>query len=320
MAKKLRILTFNHHESFLNAMAPLGHEFDIVIRKGDLSLAWNTANRQPPENFRLIDFPDAKMGLKNKAYDVVIAHTVKNLLWLFWINRVLTVFVAHIPLYWDRPARIAKSLGKLLTVWLYRATHRFQFLAVSDWKRATWGFQGPVARFFPIPFPREFIAKDKARGVVPVVVGNGIATRGPELGWDLLAPLTREFPIRILGRNREIPGAVVPETYPEFVKQFSAAHFYIYTIRQPEGDGYNTAMLEAMNLGLPVVTIANPSSPIVHGVNGLVGNSVAELRSHVRQLLLQPEIVERLGTGAQQTVRTMFTEEAFLQAWREVLP
>ena len=319
MAKQLCILTFNHHESFLNAMAPLGHQFDVVIKKDGLDLSWNTANRQPPANFRLIDFVEARTLLKQSAYDAVVAHTVKNLVWLFWIARVRTVFIAHIPLFWDRPGRILKSLGKLATVWLYRLTHPLQFLAVSEWKRASWGFSGPVAHFFPVPFPSQYLAPTKDKGVVPVVVGNGIASRGLELGWDLLAPLVREFPIRILGRNPDIPGAVSPGSYAEFIRLFSSAHFYVYTIRQPEGDGYNTAMLEAMNLGLPVVTIANPSSPIVHGINGLVAATPAELRAHIRQLLLHPEALTALGQGAQHTVRSMFTEEAFLRAWRETL-
>ncbi len=319
MAKQLRILTFNHHESFLNAMAPLGHQFDVVIKKGSLNLSWNTANRQPPANFRLIDFEEARTKLKEGSYDAVVVHTVKNLLWLFWISRVLTIFIAHIPLYRDRPNRIIKSIGKLATVWLYRLTHRFRFVAVSEWKRASWGMSGPVARFFPVPFPTEFLATEKDKGVVPVVVGNGIASRGKELGWDLLAPLVKEFPIRILGKNSDIPGAIVPKTYAEFIRHFSSAHFYVYTIQLPEGDGYNTAMLEAMQLGLPVVTIANPSSPIVHGVNGLVAQSPAELRQHIKQLLLHPENLERLGQGARETVRSLFTEEAFLQAWREAL-
>ena len=320
MGKQLRILTFNHHESFLNAMAPLGHAFDVVVQKGHLNLSWNLANRQPPQNFRLIDFDEARGLLKRGDYDVVVAHTVKNLLWLFWINRALTVFVAHIPLYWDRPTRSVKSFGKLALVWLYRLTHRFKFLAVSEWKKATWGLEGPVARFFPIPFPPEFLAPAKADGVVPVVVGNGMATRGGELGWDLLLPLTQEFPIRILGKNPEIEGALAPRDYAEFVRLFSAAHFYIYPIRQPEGDGYNTAMLEAMNMGLPVVTIANPSSPIVHEVNGLVAATPAELRVCVRRLIEHPEMIPRLGIAAQETVQRTFTKERFLQAWREVLP
>ena len=320
MAKELRILTFNHHESFLNAMAPLGHRFDIVTRKGDLDLSWNKAARQAPANFRLVSYEDIQQDLKQGAYDVVIAHTVKNLLWLFWINRTLTIFVAHIPLFWDRPSRALKSLGKLTLVWLYRWTHSFQFVAVSDWKRSSWGMSGPVVQFFPVPFPSSALAPSKAPGVIPVVVGNGIATRGAELGWDLLAPLAQEFPIRILGRNPEIPGATIPKNYQEFVGLFSAAHFYVFTIRQPEGDGYNTAMLEAMLLGLPVVTIANPSSPIIHGVNGLVAKDGGELRQHIRLLLLNPQLIAGLGTAAQQTVRTLFTEEAFLHAFREVLP
>ncbi|MCX6130303.1 MAG: glycosyltransferase, partial [Proteobacteria bacterium] len=228
-------------------------------------------------------------------------------------------FVAHIPLYWDRPSRSLKSLGKLLVLWIYGLRHRLRSVAVSEWKQSTWGLRGSIVRFFPIAFPSHLLAAQKARTIIPVIVGNGIRSRGLELGWDLLQTLVKEFPLRILGRNPDIPEATQPRDYAEFVQLFSESHFYVFTIRQPEGDGYNTAMLEAMRLGLPVVTIANPSSPIIHGFNGLVAQSLPELRQHIKTLMLSPSLIEKLGAAAQETVTSQFSEQSFLAAWREAL-
>ena len=317
--KKRRILTINHHESFISALAPLGHQFDIITRKGSLDLSWNPSSRQPPKNFRLIDFDEAKKCLSSGHYDLVICHTVKNLLWFFPFRCHKTIFVAHIPLYWTGPWSSLKSFFKLTTLKIYRWFRGLYFIAVSPWKQQTWGQKGHVACFYPIPFPTQWLAREKLPKITPVTVGNRIKERGDELGWDLLEQLLACFPIRVLGKNPAIQGSTLAASFPEFVRLFSECHFYIYTVRQPQGDGYNTAMLEAMLQGMPVVTIANPSSPIIHGVNGLIAHSVDELKHHIQTLLDDPDLVARLGTEARKTVEKSFSAEGFLSPWREVI-
>ena len=93
----------------------------------------------------------------------------------------------------------------------------------------------------------------------------------------------------------------------------------VYTIVQPDGNGYNTALLEAMLLGLAVVTIANPSSPTVRGVNGLIGDNLEELCQHLITLTKNPELRATLGQNAKRTVQSVFNEEGFLNSWRKAL-
>jgi glycosyltransferase involved in cell wall biosynthesis len=87
----------------------------------------------------------------------------------------------------------------------------------------------------------------------------------------------------------------------------------------PWGDGYNTAMLEAMRMGMAVVTVENPSSPIIHGVNGLVGKTEEELLEHIYRLRTDHELVKKLGQAAIQTIERDFSEANFISVWRSII-
>ena len=45
---------------------------------------------------------------------------------------------------------------------------------------------------------------------------------------------------------------------------------YLNTLVEDYEDGYNLALLEAMSAGMPVISIANKTSPIENGVNGYI--------------------------------------------------
>ena len=79
------------------------------------------------------------------------------------------------------------------------------------------------------------------------------------------------------------------------------------------------AMLEAMQMGMAIVTVDNPSSPIIHGVNGLIGKNRDELIAHCRFLLANPLEVDRLGGTAAATVERDFSQARFLDVWKQVL-
>ncbi len=316
----MKILTFNHHEPFLSSMADLGYDFDIVTAKGSLDLSWNPTQRTPPGNFRFIKFEEGKKLLVQGQYDAVVCHTIKNLVWLFFSKPKLTIFVAHIPLFWHSPWLALKSSIKVITLALYMATHTTRFTAVSEFKRASWRlFSGELVRFYPVPFPQHLISKKSPHEVITVTVGNGIKKRGAELGWDLLEEILKKEKIRILGRNPDIPSALVPQSFADYVKLFTESHIYIYTIKYPMGDGYNTAMLEAMLQGMPVITIQNPSSPITDGKNGFVVTTTDEILKKIDELKKNPRLRETMGEEARKTVESSFTRENFLAAWRRVL-
>ena len=312
----LKILTFNHHESFLCTLAGVGHEFDVVQRYKGLDLSWNRQRRDVPANFRLIDWDNhLKLRVQEGYYDLIILHTVKNLLWFlpFRANRFL--FIAHIPLYFDHPLRLAKALVKRGILTLFRATRPCQVVAVSSRKLQAWHVDGQAIPLAPAAMPQAHYAEP----LRAVAVGNHIVERGEELGAGLLMALKAASPITTVGVNAGLPDNLLPVdfcTYREALRDFS---IYVYTVTGDQGDGYNTAMLEAMAMGMAVVTIANPSSPIEHGVNGLVGQTKEELLGYLQKLQGDAQLVRTLGEAARRTVEERFSGAQFLVRWREAI-
>ncbi len=313
----MKILTFNHHESYLCSLSDLGYEMDVVIKYESLELPWKVNQRTPPTNLTLVNFDETiKHRLKNGYYDVVICHTIKNLLWLFWYFTPRYIFIAHIPLFFYNPSLFLKAIFKKLIYQVFKWTHKVKFFAVSEFKRRMWKEQGTVAVLSPQHFP---LVKYSKENIQIVVVGNEFKERGIELGYPYIESLASDFPINIIGVNPHIPKAFKPNSFEEFQERFSECQIYLYTISYPYGDGYNTAMLEAMNMGMAVVTVVNPSSPITHNKNGLVAKNLSELREHLNYLLSKPEEIKRLGQAAKKTIQDKFSKEQFIEAWRDLL-
>lgn len=317
---KRPILTFNHHESYLCALAGVQADFDVVTRRGPLDLSWNIRARSVPPNMRLKDFDAVKNDIKSGRYRVIICHTIKNLFWLLPYQRRHLVFVAHIPLFRNSFGQRVKGGLKRAIVVFWQKVFKLQVIAVSEFKRDSWAVEAEVAKFFPVPFAPELLAAGKSPEVSGAYVGNLIQERGTELGWPTLQVLLQKnLPIRVLGNNPAIPGAHVPRDFADFVREFSKAHFYVYPVKPSDGDGYNTASLEAMLLGLPTVAIANPTSPIVHEQNGLVAQDVQEMEKHIQRLTADDDLRLRLGVAARETVLREFSPEAFWQTWAKVI-
>ena len=95
-----KILTFNHHETYLAWLAQTGHHFDVVTQYGSLSLPWLHDRVPCPPNVNLVPWgKEVKKKLQEGYYDVVLCHTVKNLVWMFPYRRSKFIFLQHIPLF-----------------------------------------------------------------------------------------------------------------------------------------------------------------------------------------------------------------------------
>lgn len=313
----MKILTFNHHESYLCSLAGTQHKFDVVTKYKRLNLSWNKASRDVPPNFRLVEFDqEIVQNLKNGVYDVVICHTIKNLLWLFPFRRTKYIFIGHIPLFFYSIPLATKAFFKKLLFLLFSWTHHVHFVAVSEFKRHHWGQKGSVIVLTPEEFPS---LKQKEGYQKILVVCNALLNRKLELGFDMIEKIIDDgFPLTIVGNNPGAPNTFKPKDFAEFQEFITRFRIYLYTIQQPYGDGYNTAMLEVMNMGMAIVTIQNPSSPIKHNVNGLVGSNVQELIHHLNFLLNSPDEVDRLGKAAKQTIQDHFSKQRFLDGWNNV--
>jgi len=313
----MKILTFNHHEPYLCSLAEVGEEFDVIVKYKSLDLAWNKSAHPVPENMNLVSYDNViKQRLKDGYYDLVICHTIKNLLWLFKFWKCNFIFVAHIPLFRYEFGLRVKSFFKKVFWNIFKRLHKAHFVAVSEFKRCSWGEKGDVI----ILSPKYLGPLREGAGYHSVaVVCNDLNSRKEELGLSLIQSLRDTFSIEIIGKNPGIDGATQPKDFQEFRQIFSSHRIYLYTIKYPYGDGYNTAMLEAMKMGMAIVTVENPSSPIVHGDNGLVFRNLAEAIACLRALLNDQAFVDTLGRRAKEYVDECFSQEAFVQGWKSVL-
>lgn len=313
----MRILTFNHHESFIASLAQTGHEWFVVTNYKGLDLRWSESGAPLPNNIHLRDWSEVEPQLKAGYFDKVVCHTVKNLFWLWRFRFVRIVFIAHIPLFTHTLVLRCKSLFKKLAWRWAKRWFKASFVAVSEFKRKSWNEAGEVIVLTPrILSPIDYsFAKARA-----TVVCNQLANRADELGLELIMKLVeKDLPIVVIGNNPGIAFSVKPSSREDFEKLFRGNYVYLYTIRQPYGDGYNTAMLEAMAMGMAIVTVANPSSPIQHNVNGLVANSAEELATNLETLFDDRELARRLGREAMATIERDFSQEKFVESWNNVL-
>ena len=115
----------------------------------------------------------------------------------------------------------------------------------------------------------------------------------------------------LVGHNPELPGVRASQNWNELKQILQQHRFFIHTAKPQLEDGYNTATLEAMAAGLPVLGNRHPTSPIVHGVSGFLSDDPAELNIYARQLLEDRDLAAEMGRAAQRVVTEQFSGEAF---------
>jgi glycosyltransferase involved in cell wall biosynthesis len=93
-----------------------------------------------------------------------------------------------------------------------------------------------------------------------------------------------------------------------------AYRFYFNPIRYTS---LPLSVLEAMEIGLPVVALATTElvTVIKDGENGYIDTNVENLIESMRQLLANPEEARRVGEASRRTVRERFGLERFVADW-----
>jgi glycosyltransferase involved in cell wall biosynthesis len=150
-------------------------------------------------------------------------------------------------------------------------------------------------------------------------VCNHFRERGSILGWEAHQDACRGVPSLVIGENRNLPASRVSESWEDLKDQYRSCRVYLHTAIHPYEDGFNLSVLEAMATGMPVATLAHPTSPIRDNVSGVVCDSPAELRERILWLLAKPEEAFRLGRGALQKLKQEFPIEKFCREWESVV-
>ena len=157
----------------------------------------------------------------------------------------------------------------------------------------------------------------KERGIVVV---NGLRSRGRRLGADVFTAVRDRagVPLDLVGIDSTSLGGlgeVAPPDLPGFLAQY---RFYFHPVRYTS---LGLSLCEAMMVGLPVVGLATTELPtiVTDGVDGFVSNDVDHLVDVMRTLLDDADLATRVGAAAHDTALRRFSLGRFTAAWESVL-
>lgn len=314
----LRILTFNWHEVYITLLSKTGHDFDVVQKWKGGRFGWMTEFRPVPQNCRLITEDEAKAKLASSEYDRIICHNMEDL--IFTLSyKIPKIFIFHNKLtteiglggntidraeYLKQVKRLFSTSGSLLPVF------------ISESKRTDWGLDGEI--IMPGIDADEYGGWTGQEKRV-LRIGNLLKERDLMLGYTRQEQILGDLPSTVLGLNPSITGSFIPQSW-DALKSFMRTHkVYLNTCVHPYEDGYNLALLETMATGMPVVSIDNPTSPIVNGINGYISADNASLHENVRLLFDDHELAGKLGKAARETVQDKFPITKFIASWEDAI-
>jgi glycosyltransferase involved in cell wall biosynthesis len=311
MRLPVKVLTVNRHTAYMHLLCKTKHDFYFT------AIPWNPTERPWPENATILSagWP------KSFRPEVVLGHApATDLLRLG--SLAMRRGIPYVQMFHGRrervglrPSAIRRSIKSAYSRVL-DAVSRFsciQFVFISDTVKRSWNLPGAVIR---PGIDVDEMAKYQGDDPSLLVVANHLER--PHFALDILREISRTLPVRIIGENPTIPGVGPARNWDELRHAYSSCRAFVNLTREPE-DGYNLATLEAMATGMPVLTLAHPTSPICDGVNGLIARTAAELRDAASRLLRDRSLARRLGEEARQTVRAEFPIERFVENWNRVL-
>jgi hypothetical protein len=156
---------------------------------------------------------------------------------------------------------------------------------------------------------------DLERGLV---ITNHLDRRGRRMGPDLFLSVRQQLPLELVGMAAEELGGLGEIEHAHLPAFASRYRFLFSPIRY---SSLGLAVIEAMMVGMPIVALATAemATVIENGVSGYADTNVAALVGHMRELLRDPGLARELGQGARRRARERFSIERFAADWDAAL-
>ncbi|MBI5179036.1 MAG: glycosyltransferase [Nitrospinae bacterium] len=316
--KKLKILSFNWHEPYLCLLAKTWHElfvFEPVMSEG-VYRRWDARFRAIPANLKIVSEREMNQGLDEGSFDLVICQNVKDLMLVAKWPKTPKILVFHnkltteIALGGNAVDRIAylKQIKPLL-----KGVHS---VFISQSKKDDWGLEGDVI----LPgIPVEEYGGYTGEIKTVLRIGNRLMERDLMLGFTEQEQICEGLPSTVLGDNPRLQGCRMSNSADDLKTHFQKCRVYLNTTKHPYEDGYNLSLLEAMATGMPVLSLANPSSPITDGKEGFINDDLEKLKNSARLLLEDHVLAKAMGESARKTVADKFPMSTFISRWQAAI-
>lgn len=308
--RRLRVLTWHTHGSYLYYLTQAPHEFFVVSKPGRPAgyagvcghLPWGANVHDLPasevrrEELDCILFQDDAQYLKDQ--DELLSPAQR---------RLPKIYLEHDPPRGNPTDELHPADGADVLV-----------VHVTPFNALMWRHERSPTRVIEhgVTEPAGVVyGGELPRGIVVV---NHLARRGRRLGYDLFVAARERVPLDLVGMSAEEAGGV-GEVRHDALPQFAARYrFFFNPIRYTS---LGLAVVEAMMIGLPVVAFATTEMATVveNGTTGYVDTSLERLIERMQELVAAPAEARRLGFAARAYARERFGIGRFVADWNAAL-
>jgi glycosyltransferase involved in cell wall biosynthesis len=304
--RRLRILTWHVHGSYLYYLTHVPHDFFIPVKPGRPAGYCGRAGSFPwPDNLHEIRADQ----LRELELDCVLYQSPRH--YLHDAPELLTdeqlalpaIYLEHDPPR-EHPTDTRHPVDDR-TVLLVHVTP-FNALMWDSGDTPTMVIEHGVA----IPDDAHY-SGELDRGITVV---NNLASRGRRLGSDLFLQARSRVQLDLVGMGAEALGGL-GEVQPPQLARFAARYrFFFNPIRYTS---LGLAICEAMMAGMPVIGLATTELVTVvrNGESGWLDTRLDALIERMEALLGSPAEARRLGEGARRTALERFGIDRFARDW-----
>jgi glycosyltransferase involved in cell wall biosynthesis len=309
--RRLKILIWHIHGSYLNALARIDHDWYLPVKPGrPVGYGGRGPTFDLPAYVREVPADQ----VRDLDLDLIIYQTPQNYfedqyeILSSAQRRLPKIYLEHNtpkPHAVDTRHPVASNDGDAADVLLVHVTH-YNHLMWDNGATPTMVIEHSVAIDPAIEY-----RGDLARGITVV---NGMQKRPRIAGYDIFLQTRQALPLDAAGMETEQFGGLGDIPYRDLHRRVARYRFLFSPMRYTS---LPLAVIEAMTIGMPVVALATTELPTVveDGVTGYVSCDVGELVEHMRSLLADPVEARRLGANARAVARARFGLDRYIRDW-----
>ena len=303
--RRLRILLWNIHGGYLNALTHVDQDWYLPVKPGFHGGYLGRAQYDLPDFVREVPAEQ----VRDLDLDLVIFQTPKNYpedqqeILSPAQQRLPQIYIEHnVP----RPHAVdTRHLVDDPSVLLVHVTH---------YNRLMWDNGRTPSVVIEHSVVIDPIARYTGRLERGVSVVNGMPRRGRIAGYDFFLQAREAVPLDAMGMQTEEFGGLGDIKYAQLPKRVAEYRFLFSPMRYTS---LPLAVVEAMTVGLPIVALPTTELPSVieQGVNGYLSCELEELIDHMRFLLSHPKEARRMGENARRLALSRFGFERYSRDW-----
>lgn len=304
--RRLKILIWHIHGSYLNTLARIDHDWYLPVRP------------DRPEGYGgrgpTFDLPDYVVevpadDVRHLDLDLVIYQTPRN--WDVDRFDILSPEQRNLPaLYLEHNTPKPDAVNTQHPM----ADTGVPVVHVTHFNRLMWDNANAPTRVIEHSVAIDPEARYQGTIERGLTVINGMQKRPRIAGYDIFCDVREQVPLDAVGMETETLGGLGDVPYRDLHQVMASYRFLFSPIRYTS---LPLAVVEAMTIGMPVVALATTELPMVieHGQTGYVSCDLDELVEGMRRLIADPAEAMRLGANAREVALQRFGLERFTADW-----